>query len=192
MTCLDPCPLGTWALKVCFPLSCTLLIVAKETIHKKYSHFFFQSLLLPGKRSLFVKPTTQMRPYEYSLNKNERTGATEIFTNFFDNRINETLPTTKKENKNGPSAEFKTPATIFCHTLSSFINNQHFSVATCFRGVLLCTVLERMSLFYTRYLENNRTFCIHVTFFWRYLIDKLRKNLLNCLPPFFQIFAALL
>ena len=49
-----------------------------------------------------------------------------------------------------------------------------------------------MSLFYTRYLENNQTFCIHVTFFWRYLIDKLRKNLLNCLPPFFQIFAALL
>ena len=49
-----------------------------------------------------------------------------------------------------------------------------------------------MSLFYTRYLENNRTFCIHVTFFWRYLIDRLRKNLLNCLLPFFQIFVALL
>ena len=98
----------------------------------------------------------------------------------------------KNKNKNGPSAEFKTPATIFCRTLSSFINNQHFSVATCFRGVLLCTVLERMSLFYTRYLENNQTFCIHVTFFWRYLIDKLRKNLLNCLLPFFQIFVALL
>ena len=49
-----------------------------------------------------------------------------------------------------------------------------------------------MSLSYTRYLENNQTFCLHVTFFWRYLIDKLRKNLLNCLLPFFQIFLALL
>lgn len=115
-----------------------------------------------------------------------------MFTNFFDQRINETLQTPKKNKKNRPSAKCNTPATIFCHTFSSFINNQHFSVATCFRGVLLCTVLERMSLFYTRYLENNQIFYIHVTFFWRYLIDKLRKSLLNCLLPFLQIFVALL
>ena len=98
----------------------------------------------------------------------------------------------QKKKKNRPSAKCNTPATVFCHTFSSFINNQHFSVATCFRGVLLCTVWERMKLFYTRYLENNQTFHIHVTLFWRYLIDKLRKSLLNCPLPFFQIFVALL
>ena len=34
---------GTFFEPCCFPLSCSLLIVAKETIHKKYRCFFFQN-----------------------------------------------------------------------------------------------------------------------------------------------------
>ena len=57
-------------------------------------------------------------------------------------------------------------------------------MATCFREVLLCPVLEKNVTAWHEILRKHSDL--------RFSIEKLRKHLLNCLIPFFQIFVALL
>lgn len=101
------------------------------------------------------------------MNKNDRTGATEMFTNFFDQRMNETLQTKKKKNNKKKTAH---PQNVKLPQQFSATRLVHSSITKTFQCNLLSwslamygfgknvTVLHEI-------LENNQTFCIHVTFF---------------------------